>query len=67
MFGPSAGLYISGLPVEPRLELALLLLVGQTIDVHLMHKHRSGHYEASSLRMHDGQLIMVFDDREEPA
>jgi hypothetical protein len=43
------------------------LAQGETVLVHLMHRHRSGSYEASSLRFGDGILIQVFADREQAA
>jgi hypothetical protein len=39
------------------------LLAGDTVEVHLLHRHRSGNYESSSLRWTDGQLVMVFGAR----
>ena len=65
---PLGGLYVSGIPCEVAKEFVDALVRGETIEVHLMHRHRSGHYEASSLRMlRDGRLVMMFDDREELA
>ena len=64
---PFGGLYVSGVPCVMGRAFVDALVRGETIAVHLMHKHRSGHYEASSLRLQDGRLVMVFDDREELA
>jgi len=67
MAGPRSGRYISGLPGEEQLELAQRLSRGETIPVHLMHRHQSGNYESSALRWESGKLYMVFEDREESA
>jgi len=67
MDGPNAGSYVSGLDLEEQLELVRCLASGQTLPVHLMHRHRSGDYEVSFLRSMQGRLIMVFADREVPA
>lgn len=67
MAGRHSGLYVSGLPGEEQLALAKGLIAGETVHVHLMHRHRSGNYEASSLRWYDGKLVMVFRDRERVA
>ena len=64
---PFGGLYVSGVPCEMGKCFVDALVRGETIKVHLMHRHRSGHYEASSLRLHGGRLVMVFNDREELA
>ena len=64
---PHGGLYVSGIPYELAREFVDALVRGETIDVHLMHRHRSGNYEASSLCLRDGHLVMIFDDREELA
>lgn len=61
---PYGGLYVSGVPCEIGKAFIDALVRGETIEVHLMHRHRSGNYEASSLRWLDGQFWMVFDDRE---
>jgi len=63
MDGPHSGSYVSALPGKEKLDLARRLVAGETIYVHLMHRHRSGNYEASSLRLVDGKLVMVFRDR----
>jgi len=62
---PYGGLYVSGIPTEMARAFIDVLIAGQTIPVHLMHKHRSGNYEVSSLRMDGGRFVMVFEDREE--
>lgn len=67
MDGPRAGSYVSGIPSEVQIDIVHRLVRGETIHVHLMHRHRSGHYEASSLRWSQHGLVMVFRDREEPA
>lgn len=67
MDGPRAGFYVSGLASDAQLELVHRLVRGETIPVHLMHRHRSGHYEVSFLRWSPGGLVMVFRDREVPA
>ena len=64
MDGPHAGSYVSALSGKEKLDLARRLVAGETVHVHLMHRHRSGNYEASSLRWDDGKLVMVFRDRE---
>jgi len=67
MNGPNTGLYVSG--ISPAIERAYIetLSRGEEIEVHLMHRHRSGNYESSRLRLVDGKLVMRFDDREELA
>ena len=64
MDGPHAGSYVSGISFEEQLELLHRLVRGETVPVHLMHRHKSGHYEASSLRWSRGDLWMVFCDRQ---
>lgn len=66
MDGPDAGSYVSGIAYDDQLELVRRLVEGETVSVHLMHRHRSGHYEASSLRWSPAGLVMVFRDREVP-
>ena len=63
MDGPQVGSYVSGLSYEDQLDLIHRLVRGETVDVHLMHRHRSGNYEASSLRWSKDGLVMVFGDR----
>lgn len=68
MDGPHAGSYVSGVPFALQLDLVHRLTRGETVCVHLMHRHQSGHYEASSLRWSPGAgLVMGFRDREEEA
>ncbi|WP_416761835.1 hypothetical protein ACNI65_06220 [Roseateles sp. So40a] len=67
MEGARVGRYVSGLPGDEQLELARKLSRGETVPVHLMHRHQSGNYESSSLRWEGGNLFMVFADREDPA
>lgn len=63
--GANGGLYVSGLPCEDARSIVERLIEGEVVAVHLMHRHRSGNYEASSLWLHAGRLIMLFDDRSE--
>ena len=67
MEGPLAGSYVSSLAGEEQLKLVRRLRSGETVPVHLMHRHRSGDYWASSLRWTPSGLVMVFSDREVPA
>jgi hypothetical protein len=67
MTGPQSGSYVGALSTREKWSLVKRLTNGETVDVHLMHRHRSGHYEASSLRWAEGHLVMVFKDREVPA
>ena len=67
MNGPSSGRYVSALSFEAATELVNTLARGDEIDVHLMHRHVSGNYESSTLRLEGGQLVMRFPDREERA
>lgn len=67
MSGRHTGRYVSGLPAIEQLKLAQRLTDGDEVPVHLMHRHLSGNYESSSLRLLNGKLIMVFRDREEVA
>lgn len=68
MAGPHSGSYVSGVPFAVQRELIHQLARGETVPVHLMHKHVSGSSESSSLRWSrsDG-FVMVFPDREEKA
>lgn len=65
--GPHTGCYVSSLPVDAWLQIAKCLVAGETLRIHLMHRHRSGHHEASNLRWSNGELLAVFRDREEVA
>ena len=67
MSGPDTGLYVSGLPAATARELVDALTRGERIPVQLMHRHRTGCYKFSSLRLDAGQLTMVFEDREQVA
>lgn len=64
MGGPHSGLYVSGVPFDVQRDIVRRLAAGETLLIHLMHTHRSGHYEPSSLRWSQGELTMVFADRE---
>lgn len=64
MDGPLAGTYVSGIACGEQLELVHRLARGEVVSVHLMHRHRPGNHEASSLRWSRGRLFMVFRDRE---
>ena len=65
MDGPRSGLYVSGISFDDQLAIVHRLANGETVPVHLMHKHKSGNYEASSLRWTANRFVMVFPDREE--
>lgn len=65
--GPAAGSYVSSLPTPVQLDLVRQLSRGVKVPVHLMHRHKSGEYEQSDLRWAQGDLFMVFNDREELA
>ena len=67
MAGPRSGSYVSALAGDEQLKLVRRLQSGETVPVHLMHRHRSGNYESSSLRWTPAGLVMVFSDREVPA
>ena len=67
MHGPDSGMYVSALPTEVVVALLDALARGDELYVHLMHRHVSGNYESSMLRLVDGRLVMRFPDREELA
>jgi hypothetical protein len=67
MSGPKAGSYVSGLAFNDQNEIVRRLANGETVPVHLMHKHQSGCYQSSSLRWSRDGFVMVFADREERA
>jgi len=67
MSGPHSGRYVSGIPFELARQLVVAIAEGKEVHVHLMHRHRSGNYEASRTRLVGGRLEMVFKDRVEPA
>lgn len=68
--GVFSGRYVSGLPVSAAEALVFALERGETVPVHLMHRHVSGaaaRPPLSSLRFRDGRLVMVVAEHEEPA
>jgi hypothetical protein len=67
MSGAYSGRYVSALPREEVLALLEALRRGERIPIHLMHRHRTGHYEASCLSLDEGRLMMHYVDRSEPA
>lgn len=67
MSGTFSGQYVSGLPAAEVRALLEALQRGERIPVHLMHRHRSGCYESSSLSLVHGRLLMHYSDRTEPA
>jgi hypothetical protein len=67
MSGPHSGSYVSGLPLVEAREVVDALAKGAQVPVHLMHRHKSGCYESSELKLVNGGLVMVFADREELA
>jgi hypothetical protein len=67
MSGPYSGQYVSALPHAEVRALLHELHRGEQIPVHLMHRHRSGLYESSSLSLAEGRLLMHYPDRTEPA
>jgi len=67
MDGPQAGRYVGGLQAQEQLDIAQRLHRGETLSIHLMHRHKSGNYETSALRLSEGKLLMLFDDRQELA
>lgn len=64
--GEWSGRYFSAIPSSNAHAYIDALASGNSIPVHLMHRHRSGNYEASRTRWDRsrGVLVMVFDDRE---
>ena len=67
MHGLHSGEYVSALPFATTGALIDALARGDEVDVHLMHRHRSGNYESSTLRLVGGVLVMQFSDRDELA
>jgi hypothetical protein len=66
--GQHTGLYVSGVPFAVQLDLVHRLSRGETVSVHLMHRHVSGRPEPSALRWsQSGGLVMVFENRDEKA
>jgi hypothetical protein len=64
MGGPYSGRYVSGVPFDVQREIVQELAAGETMLIHLMHRHRSGNYESFSLRWEGGELVMVYADWE---
>jgi hypothetical protein len=65
---PYGGQYVSGMPPSEVHKLLHSLEAGETVRIHLMHRHQSGDYESSSLRLGPRrELVMVYPDREIPA
>jgi hypothetical protein len=62
--GPYSGLYVSGVPVDLQREIVRRLAAGETLLIHLMHTHRSGRHQGSATRWAEGELVMVYEDRE---
>lgn len=60
MGGPFSGRYVSGVPFDVQREIVQELAAGETLLIHLMHRHCSGSYESSSLRWERGDLVMVY-------
>ena len=60
MSGHRSGLYVSALPTEEIQEILEALSRGDDVDVHLMHRHLSGSYMSSTLRLEGGHLMMRF-------
>jgi hypothetical protein len=67
MSGPRSGVYVSALPTNEILEILETLARGVEVDIHLMHRHVSGSYLSSMLRLEGGHLMMQFPDRLERA
>lgn len=66
--GPYPGCYVSGASAQLQLDLIRRLYSGHTVPVHLMHRHKSGDSELSTLRWSPERgLVMVFENREERA
>lgn len=67
MTGRYSGLYVSGIPPQEALSIVEALTRGETVPVHLMHRHRSGDCESSNLRLVGKRFVMSFADRDELA
>ena len=67
MNGEHSGHYFSALPHRYALKLVRALAGGDSVSVHLMHRHVSGCYESSRLLLRAERLWMLFDDRSEMA
>ena len=62
---PHGGQYVSGMPLDEVHKLLNALAAGETVPIHLMHRHGSGGYDSSTLRLgSQGELVMVYSDRE---
>lgn len=62
--GPGAGWYVGSRPFAEQLDLVHRLARGETVSVHLMHRHRLGYETESSLRWTSDGLVTVFCDGE---
>lgn len=67
MDGEHSGRYCSALPHRYALKLVRALAGGDSVPVHLMHRHVSGCYESSRLLLRAERLWMLYDDRSEVA
>lgn len=67
MHGRHSGHYVSALPLSETRSLIAALARGDELAIHLMHRHRSGNYESSALRLVAGRLVMRYPDRDENA
>ncbi len=65
MSGRYSGLYVSGIPPQEARSIVEALIRGEAVPVHLMHRHRSGDSESSSLRLVGNRFVMSFPDRDE--
>jgi hypothetical protein len=65
--GPCSGSYVSSRPSAEQIGYAHALLKGETLNIHLMHRHLGGKRDVSSLRWQAEGLVMVYSDREELA
>lgn len=62
---PFGGQYVSGMPSDEVHKLLDALAAGETVPIHLMHRHGRGGNDGSSLRLgSQGELVMVYPDRE---
>lgn len=65
---PYGGQYVSGVPAAEVGRLLKALEAGEVVPIHLMHRHQSGNYKSTCLRLApDGALLMVYPGREVPA
>ncbi|RCW71798.1 hypothetical protein DES41_104618 [Pseudorhodoferax soli] len=65
--GPYFGSYVSSRPSAEQVAYAHALLEGETLSIHLMHRHLGGKRHVSSLRWRAEGLVMVYSDRQELA